>query len=115
MYHVEGDTVMYNANPQNTMGLSHNHRVQEIMFPNNQALFWNENIAWAKALRDMETDFGIIPAPNLDEEQDRYYNVSAGSYFGMNIPVSAADPEYVSIVLEGLNSMSCRGRRRMEP
>ncbi|MBQ3956131.1 MAG: hypothetical protein II680_09575 [Clostridia bacterium] len=56
----------------------------------------------------METDFGIIPAPKLDEEQDRYYNVSAGSYFGMNIPVSAADPEYVSIVLEGLNSMSCR-------
>ena len=106
MCHAEGDTVMYNANRQNTMGLSHNHRVQEIMFPNNQALFWNENIAWAKALRDMEMDFGIIPAPKLDEEQDRYYNVSAGSYFGMNIPVSAADPEYVSIVLEGLNSMS---------
>ena len=72
MCHAEGNAVMYNANRQNTMGLSHKHRVQEIMFPNNQALFWNENIAWAKALRDMETDFGIIPAPKLDEEQDRY-------------------------------------------
>ena len=60
MCHVESDAVMYNANRQNTIGLSHNHRVQEIMFPNNQALFWNENIAWAKALRDMEMDFGII-------------------------------------------------------
>ena len=104
--HADGDTVMYNANMQNTMGLSSNHRVQEIMFPNNQALFWNENIAWSKALREMEMDFGIIPAPKLDETQDKFYNISAGGYFGMNIPVSVRDLDYASIVLEGLNSMS---------
>ena len=100
MCHAEGNAVMYNANRQNTMGLSHNHRVQEIMFPNNQALFWNENIAWAKALRDMETDFGIIPAPKLDEEQDRYYNRSPLSLFfsfTTSCPSASLSPSSLSV------------------
>lgn len=106
MCHANGDTVTYDANTQNTKGLSNNHRVQEIMFPNNQALFWNENIAWSKALRNMEMDFGIIPAPMLNVEQAHYYNYVGGNYFGTNIPVCVKDVERASIILEALNSMS---------
>ena len=107
MCHGNGDTVTYDANfMQNTHGLSNNHRVQEIMFPNNQALFWNENVAWSKALRDMEMDFGIIPAPMLDSAQACYYVYSGNSFYGMSIPTSVQDVDRASTVLEALNSMS---------
>lgn len=103
--HAEGDTVTFDARGgKNSTDLG--DRVQEIMFPNNQALFWCENLAWSKALREMEFDFGIVPSPKLDESQDRYYNITSGNFYGTAIPVCTSDVERTSIVLEALNSMS---------
>ena len=106
MTHANGDTIFYDAGRQNTHGLSNNHRVQEVMFPNNQALFWTENLAWSKALREMEMDFGIITAPMLNEEQGQYSNYPSGGGYGSCIPVSVKDLEMTTVVLEALNSMS---------
>ena len=106
MTHANGETVFYDANRENTLGVSSNHRVQEIMFPNNQALFWCESLAWSKALRDMELDFGIITSPMLNEEQGYYSNYPSSGFFGTNVPVSVKDLNMTTIVLEGLNSMS---------
>lgn len=83
-----------------------NHRVQEIMFPANQVLFWSECISWAKALREMEANFGILPAPKYDEVQSQYYSCNNGNFFGMSIPVSVTDPERTSIIMEALQSAS---------
>lgn len=106
MMHSSSDTFFYDANLRtNTKGLSNNHRVQEIMFPNNQALFWVECISWAKALRDMDADFGIIPSPKLDETQDRFYNYCNQNFYAVTIPVTA-EPERTSILVEALNSES---------
>lgn len=85
-----------------------NHRVQEIMFPANQVLFWSECISWAKALREMEANFGILPAPKFDEAQSQYYSCNNGNFFGMSVPVSVSDPERAAIIIEALQSASTR-------
>ncbi len=82
------------------------HRVQEIMFPADQVLFWSECISWAKALREMEANFGILPAPKFDEAQSQYYSCNNGNFFGMSVPVSVSDPERASIIIEALQSAS---------
>ena len=85
---------------------ANNHRVQEIMFPANQVLFWSECISWAKALREMEANFGILPAPKYDETQQQYYSCNNGNFFGMSVPKSVSDRERASIIIEALQSAS---------
>ncbi len=105
--HANGDTFLYDAEMKNnTKGLSNNHRVQEIMFPGNQSLFWVECISWSKALRDMEANFGILPCAKYDESQAQYYNYNNGNFFGISVPATVSDQNRTSIILEALNSMS---------
>ena len=107
--HSGGDTFTYDAElMSNTMGLSNNHRVQEIMFPNNQVLFWVECVSWARALREMETDFGIITAPMLEESQQKYYNYCNGNFYSIHLPVTLVNEtlERSTIITEALNSHS---------
>lgn len=107
--HADGDTFTYDAQLKaNTKGLSNNHRVQEIMFPNNQVLFWVECVSWARALRDMDADFGIIPAPMYNAEQGEYYTYVNTNFYAPAIPTSVTDEnvDRTCIILEALNSMS---------
>ncbi|MBE6725241.1 MAG: hypothetical protein E7576_08645 [Ruminococcaceae bacterium] len=49
----------------------------QIAFREGRALFFLQNIGAATSFRDMEDDFGILPLPLYDENQDRYYNSAA--------------------------------------
>ena len=107
--HSNGDTFTYDADQMsNTKGLSNNHRVQEIMFPNNQVLFWVECVSWARALREMETDFGIITAPMFEETQQKYYNYCNGNFYSIHLPVTLVGDTLnrSTIITEALNSHS---------
>ena len=95
---------------KNTRGLALDHRVQEVMFPADQVMFWVECISWAKALREMEANFGILPAPKYDEQQSQYYSCNNGNFFGMSVPVSVSDVERTSIILEALQSAEVVGQ-----
>lgn len=44
------------------------------MFKENRALFYNNQLLVALDLRNMDADFGIVPAPKLTEEQKNYYS-----------------------------------------
>ncbi|MBR4186108.1 MAG: hypothetical protein IKQ87_10090 [Clostridia bacterium] len=48
-----------------------------LAFREGRALFFLQNIGAADQFRDMEDDFGILPLPLYDENQDRYYNSAA--------------------------------------
>ena len=107
--HSDGDHFFYDADVRaNTMGLSNNHRVQEIMFPNDQALFWVECVCWARELREMEEDFGVVVPPMYDEAQGQYYSFHHGRFFGPQIPVTLTGEslDRCAIILEALNSHS---------
>ena len=94
--------LLYDANAS-----GRDHRDQDVMFPNNQALFWTELMNWAGILRGMENDFGILPHPKFDEVQPNYHSISGGQYMG--IPVTTADLYRTGIILEAL----CAESRRM--
>ena len=78
-----------------------NHRYQDTMFPGNQVLFWHELMNWSKILRDMESDFGILPTPKYDENQTIYYSRVFNATM-MAVPVTVLDTEREGIILEAL-------------
>ena len=77
----------------------------EDMFVNNQLLFWTPLLHRATALRAMETDFGILPTPKLNEQQEHYIS-GVGVPHVMSIPVTSADLERTGIILEALSAES---------
>lgn len=72
------------------------------MFIGGHTLFCDCSFFWIAALRDMDTDFGIIPYPKYNEEQDDY--CSRVSYFMPPvIPSTCVDTELLGAVLELCN------------
>ena len=72
-------------------------------FVSGKMLFREGAMHDAPTLRDMDTDFGILPMPKYSEEQDRYYHTnSVYNAAMMCIPVSASDPDTVSFIVEAM-------------
>ena len=93
--------IMHQGNMMFDADTAGDHRLQDIMFPNNQALFWSEVVHWATILREMDADFGIIIHPKLDENQSDYYNYVFPPPV-MCVPITAPDIERTSMILEAL-------------
>ena len=75
------------------------------MFQENKGLFMDCSLFWVGALRDMETDFGIIPYPMYDEAQGEYY--ARVSYFMPPIiPITNQNLELTGAVLEMTNYLA---------
>ncbi len=80
------------------------------IFIGDRALFLMSAIGNAVSLRDMESDFGVLPYPKYTAEQEEYRNRNFGSsYFA--IPITAKDTEMSAIVLEAQNFYSYRDVR----
>ncbi len=78
----------------------------ENIFNNSKTLFADETFFYLSALRNMNTDFGIIPYPKFDENQENYYSrVEAGSKLAV-IPVTNHETERTGIILEALTCAS---------
>lgn len=77
------------------------------MFMNDQALFFLRLLGDAPSLRQMEKDFGILPYPKLDENQDSYYH-TMGSWHSvfLCVPLNAPDVEKTGIILEAMAAES---------
>ena len=59
--------------------------------------------AAANELRDMNTEFGLLPVPKYDENQENYVtNMYWGTHF-LSIPVTCTDVERAAIVMDTLN------------
>lgn len=72
------------------------------VFQEGRALFLSHGIGSANRFRNMEVDFGVLPAPKYDEEQESYWNViDAGKY--MVIPKTATDLDRTGTILESLS------------
>ena len=81
------------------------------MFQNEQALFMDITFFYIASLRDMDADFGIIPYPKYDEEQENYYSRIEGCELTC-VPVTAGDLERTSIILEAL---ACESYKSVVP
>ena len=73
----------------------------------NRTLFAGNMLGMIGALRDMESEFGIIPMPKLDEEQENYGEfVSNGWCTAYGIPMTNEDPERTGVILDALCGFS---------
>lgn len=75
------------------------------IFSEGRSMFMDVSFFHINNLRDMETDFGILPYPKYDEAQSEYY--SRVSYYWANIiPVTNTKLEMTGAILEALNCES---------
>ena len=54
----------------------------------------------------MEYDFGVLPNPKYDENQERYSTCVSGAGSMVVVPKSCTDPEYVGTMLEAMAAIS---------
>lgn len=71
------------------------------VFKTGNLLFESELIYGAVAMRDSDTDFGIISAPKWDEDQEEYINLG-GSPFFMTVPTTSEDLDRTGAIMEAL-------------
>ncbi len=71
------------------------------IFGSDQALFMTFAFSAIKKLRVYDVEFGVIPVPKYDENQDNYYSsCTANMAYGICIPLNAEDPEYCAYMIE---------------
>ncbi|MCL2158739.1 MAG: hypothetical protein FWH48_04955 [Oscillospiraceae bacterium] len=77
------------------------------MFAGDQALFLMRGMETIAELRAMETDFGILPFPKLDENQTDYFSpVGAWKAMFLSIPAVSEDLGRTAVILEALAAES---------
>ncbi len=76
------------------------------MFEENRGLFKTTAIQVVIRMRNMETDFGVVPMPKLDENQKEYYNFVHPTTSCIAIPITNNELERTGIILEDLTAKS---------
>ncbi len=71
-------------------------------FAQNRALFVASELKDGVVMRDSEVDFGILPAPKLREEQEKYYTDSLERLHYICIPTLSENPEEVAAILDAM-------------
>ena len=79
------------------------------MFQHDQALFMDCTFFYLASLRNMESDFGILPYPKYNEQQEKYYSRMEGCDLFF-VPISAPQEnlDRTSVILEALSSDSAK-------
>lgn len=71
------------------------------VFHEGRALFRPSGFSATTKLRAYDVDFGIIPMPMWDEEQENYYSYcGTGEVASLTIPISVQDPEFSAFIVE---------------
>lgn len=72
-----------------------------VAFKADRALILGTNLKNIRVLRDMENDFGIIPYPKFDQQQENYISIIDGAVPLSVLPITA-DPGFVGLITEAL-------------
>lgn len=71
-------------------------------FLNDTALFHSGMLEVAFELRDMESDFGVLPMPKVDETQDGYTTWAHNGFSVFAIPTTCGQAEYAAAFMEAM-------------
>lgn len=71
-------------------------------FSEGRVLFFTSTLGVSEKLRAMDDDFGILPYPKYDENQESYHSTSHDEFSLFVVPVDVKDPEMTSIITEAL-------------
>lgn len=101
------EKLLNHVNTGSTFCTSYDLNKVHDLFMTDRALFLGTVIGRLFALRDMKTDFGLLPNPKYDEEQKVYYTRACDAWLHV-VPVTNSDPERTSVIMEALASGSAR-------
>lgn len=73
------------------------------IFEEQRALFLAAEVCKTSRMRDKEFEFGIVPFPKYDEDQDSYYSNPFYGTPGFAIPATCEDPERAALVGDALS------------
>ncbi|MCL1792966.1 MAG: extracellular solute-binding protein [Oscillospiraceae bacterium] len=76
------------------------------MFKNGQAFLYFHSLSKIDSLRDMETDFGVLPYPKLDETQQKYTSYIDLHNPLMGVPSTVSELERTGAIIEELSYLS---------
>ncbi len=84
------------------------------IFGEGRALFRTSVFSAIKKLRNYENgiEFGIIPLPKFDEQQENYYSPSGELTFVVTIPITAPDPEFSAYMTQ---LIACEAKNYLTP
>ncbi len=81
--------------------------MQLVVFNTDRGLFYYAGMNRVSLLRDMQTDFGILPTPKYETTQEAYHvMVEAWCTNSSAIPITATDLERTAVILESLTAES---------
>lgn len=72
------------------------------IFSEGRGMIFAAKLGYAEDMRNMEDDFGIIPYPKYDEDQEEYHSTSLDEFSAFVIPADAKDIEMTGIITEAL-------------
>ncbi len=101
-----GPEVTYTCFSDTTKNISQYTDGWHGVFSAGHALFYLEPIGSLKKLRDMDAEFGIMPYPKYDENQENYITYIATYAALCGIPVTSSDPARTGVILENLCAQS---------
>ena len=83
---------------------------QDMMFINEKSYFYSSGIFMAAHIKDSEVTFeyGVVPLPKLNSEQDRYYTHLSNTYDTWCVSFNARDMELSTAFLECMASEAYR-------
>ena len=81
---------------------------QHTYFGQKLALFMPERCHRAIAFSETEVDFGVLPVPKFDEEQESYITIMGNTFSLYSMPADVVDPELSAAVIECMASESHR-------
>ena len=94
LYHAIYDNEQVMFDGSNTYGLK--------MFTNDQLLFFTERLSCAASMKDMESEYGIIPFPKYDANQAEYVSATRDSHSGLMVASNIQNPTMVGTAIEAL-------------
>ena len=71
------------------------------MFKGDRSLFYGEVLSYIIGLRDMNSEFGVLPIPKFDEAQEVYTTYCESNSSTATLP-NVGDPEIAATILEGM-------------
>ena len=87
---------------------SNTYWLTDTYFQDDQALFADQTFYSIISLRDMVSDFGIVPFPKYTADQEQYGVMVEAGTRAMVVPTTAKDPKLCGAVLETLHWLSWR-------
>ena len=94
LYHAIYDNTQVLFDGSNTHGLK--------MFTNDQLLFFTERLSRAALMKEMESEYGIIPFPKYDASQAEYVSATRDSHSGLMVASNIQNPAMVGTAIEAM-------------